>query len=459
MKLTIRDIVRMTGARLVRGSEDLLIEAVSIDSRELPPHSLFVAIKGERSDGHLYAAAALQRGADAILVENLPEAKELSEGAVLLVESTVQALQKLASEYRKERLSLPILAVSGSVGKTSTRELIAAALKYSFRVYKTKKNYNNYLGLPLSILDIQEEDEVAVLELGMNVPGELGLISEIASPDIAVLTNIGSAHMEFYGSEEGILREKLTITKGMKKGSVWLNADDHYLGAVRKEDLPTDGELQISYFGEKDTADARILSKSLKDAVYSFTLGFEGKKYEFSLSVLGVHNVWNAAVAAAIALRMGASYEDVRKGLKEYRGFPGRLFLIPRENYQILDDTYNASAASMKAGIRVVEGMQGVGPKILVLADMKELGERSESLHREVGAFLADKSFSAIYLVGTEVAHLRDEARKHGLKTPMEIYPTWQDLYPVLKTVLKDHALLYLKGSHSMGLSHLVDAL
>lgn len=447
--ITIEDIVTCTSGRLLAGNPQTVIRHLCIDSRTVPEDSLFVPIIGEKVDAHRFIEQTLCAGAAATLTSE-HEYAPAGEKAWIRVADTEAALHAIGALCRS-RILLPAVGVTGSVGKTTTREMIATALSAGMRVYKTGKNYNSKIGVPITLSEMTPDDDIAVLELGMNVPGELSSISRLARLNMAVITNIGVAHIEFFGSQEKICKEKLTITDGLVPGGLlFLNGDDPLLYAHRH-----DTRFPVILYGTQPHNDYRAENIRTEHGTIVFDMVHGADRIPVSLSVPGVHNVGNALAALAVADANGVDLSAAAKALTGFTGFQNRLQIHKTHGYTIIDDTYNASPASMKSGLTVLCGMEGTGRKIAVLGDMFELGEHAPEYHYEVGEFAADKPLHELIAVGTCSAEILRGAKEHGAAYAMRRFEDRMEAAHYLRSVLKPHDTLYLKASNGMKLKEI----
>ena len=462
--MSVKEIAEAIEGSRILGNDQIVIENVSTDSRVIPEKGLFVPIKGANADGHSFLMKAAENGASALVSERM-EAVEGTLAAypdipVILVKDTTEALQDLAKAARL-KTGIPAVGVTGSVGKTTTREMISTALSAGLKVYKTENNFNNWLGLPMTLLSMTDEDDIAVLELGMNVRGELGRISSLSDLDAAVITNIGVAHMEYYGSQEEILKEKLTITRGFTEGApedkmVFLNADDPFL----KQAAAT-LSYPVTLYGTSDEADYQVKNVRSEDGFTVFDLY---RYHEFllpvRLSVLGSFNVLNAAAAMAVADRYHVDLEKAADKLASFTGFKNRLQRFMKDGCMIIDDTYNASPASMKAGLDVLEGLTDrKGKKIAVLGDMFELGDETPAFHYEVGVYAASKKIDVLYVIGEQSEEIKKGAMENGAPFEIRHFDDKQTLISVLKEMLLSGDTVYLKASNGMKLKEVTEGL
>lgn len=392
-QMTVHDIVKATGGRLLCGDGNTPLVHISINSQTMEGDDLFVPLIGAKVDAHRFIEQAFQCGAAATLTSEHDTMEDSHPW--IRVADTKQALQDIGAFYRS-RYTLPLVGITGSVGKTTTREMVAAALSANFQVYKTKKNLNSQVGVPITLSGITSADEIGVLELGMSEPGELTVIARIAAVDIAVITNVGVTHIEQLGSQDNIFREKMTIQDGLKDGGILiLNGDDERLrAAVAKEGCRT------IYYGGGESCDYRYEDVRMEDGYPVFTAVHGDTRIPVRLGIMGRHNVSNAMVALAVADISGIPLTDAAKKLEEFQGFQNRQQIYENHGVTIIDDTYNASPASMEAGLEVLDSMDNAVRKIAVLADMKELGPQAAAFHREIGKYIAAHPVDMVFTLG-----------------------------------------------------------
>jgi len=426
------------------------VKGVELDSRKLQEGYLFIATKGERVDGHSFIGQAFEKGCYGVVCEKVPED---AAGPCIVVEDSFKALQDIAAYYR-EQLSVKVVGITGSVGKTSTKEVIASVLSEKYNVLKTEGNFNNEIGLPLTVLRIRNEHDVAVLEMGINHFGEMHRLSRIAKPDVCVITNIGQCHLEFLIDRDGILRAKSEIFDFMNpEGIVCLNGDDDKLITVEN----VHGKQPV-FFGRGDSCDIR--------AVNVEKLGLEGSKadviergtakgeetYAIRLYVPGEHMVSNALAAVAVGRALGLSKEEMISGIAKAGAVGGRSNIIRDDTLTIIDDCYNANPVSMKAAIELLE--TATTKRVALLGDMFELGDREKQLHRGVGEFLATKHIEKVICVG-ELAKDIYEGAKAG-NAECFWYANKNELTNNISQLIEKGDTVLIKASHGMGFAELV---
>lgn len=399
MERTVRDILEATGGTLLSGREDTVIRDIALDSRRCENSALFIPIRGERVDGHDFIDKAFEGGAAASLTARadmtLPD--DAADRALILVKDTVQALQDIGRQARSMR-PLPIVGVTGSVGKTSTREMIACALRSALRTFSTTGNHNGQLGVPIMLAQIAPEDEAAVLEMGVSMPGEMPVLADMVRPDAAVVTNIGVSHIENLGSREGICREKLHILDSSRPDApLIVNADDELLMRI----APETGHPLITY-GRSETADMRAADEVTDLSGSRFTAVCGEERVPVRLSVPGAHHIMNALAALCAARWQGIPLETAAGALTSFHGFARRQEISQTAGRTLIDDSYNASPDSMRAALAVLSDLEPSegGRRIAVLADMLELGPDEAALHRSVGEYLAGTKTDLVILIG-----------------------------------------------------------
>jgi UDP-N-acetylmuramoyl-tripeptide--D-alanyl-D-alanine ligase len=439
------------------GEPGARVLSVVADSRKVAAGSLFAALPGERTDGHAYVDAALRLGCACVLARGDRRAEVLSAereraasgAAFIFVPEVLAALQALAKAYRKRFPRLVRVGITGSSGKTTTKECLAAILGRSRSVILNPGNLNSDIGLPLSIFSIRESHEIGVFEMGMNRVGEMGELAEVYEPDLALITNIGTAHIGILGSRQAIAQEKKKIFSrfdGTQAGFIW--EDDAY-----KAFLAEGVRGEMIEFGTKGTVAMRVV----KDAgLAGYDLEWNGRSFRFPLP--GRHNLLDAIGAAALASRAGASDAEVAEGLASVRPLFGRSELLEGE-YSILRDCYNSNPDSAEAAIRLCDSVERVGRRVYVLGSMLELGAESDAAHRRIGATAGMSSADALFFFGSEAKPAFEAARLAGFRG-LAIFETDYDrLLAALRAYLRSGDLLLLKASRGMELERVAEAL
>lgn len=457
-QMTLENIAKACGGTYVgddaqRGSE---ITGAVIDSRQVEPGYLYIPIRGERVDGHRFIPDVFEKGALAVLSE---EPLENPAGPYIQVASSEQALKDIAEFYRST-LSIKIIGITGSVGKTSTKEMISAVLSQKYNVLKTEGNFNNEIGLPLTILRIRREHEVAVVEMGISEFGEMHRIAKVAKPDICVMTNIGQCHLENLIDRDGVLRAKSEIFDFLKPdGHIVLNGNDDKLITVQE----VKGVKPVFYYVEDGTAKKADLPYEITaDAIenkglrgLNANLHFPEKVCQIHEPIPGVHNVYNACAAACVGRIMGLTNEEICQGIAHAKTIAGRTNLITLGEVLVIDDCYNANPVSMKASLEVLA--QADGRKIAVLGDMGELGENEREMHYDVGKYAANTGVDILFCCGTLSEELAKGAQRGHTK--VMYFADREKLTQTLINFVEAGDTVLVKASHFMEFPKIVKAL
>ena len=454
--MTLRNIADACNGKLVckKEEENLTISGAVLDSRLVEEGYLFFATKGERVDGHSFIAQVAEKKALCVVCEKVPENVDI---AYILVEDSFDALKKTAMFYR-ENLTIPVVGITGSVGKTSTKEMISSVLSVRYNVLKTEGNFNNEIGLPLTILRIRDEHKVAVVEMGINHFGEMHRLSEIAKPDICVITNIGQCHLEFLGSREGILKAKSEIFDFMNpEGYVCVNGDDDMLATVKE----VHGHKPVR-FGLTMKNDVYVTSAESKGIFGSeATIYLNDETFDVTVPLPGEHMVMNALAAACVGDLLGLKPEEIAKGIADAKAVGGRSNLIALDDKTILDDCYNANPVSMKAAIDLLNLANT--RKVAILGDMFELGEGQERMHAEIGTYAVENGIDVLLCVGDLSKNMYEAAMKakeeKGSQIEIISMKDRQEVIEKIDSILEKGDTILVKASHGMGFAQVVKAL
>lgn len=447
---TLQEVEKATGGRLLYPVvDDSVFSQVETDTRAITEGALFVALKGETFDGHDYVLQAKERGAaGAVVAEDRPEYKQ--EGfAVVIVTDTRKAYQDLARFHRR-RFSIPVIAVTGSVGKTSTRSMIAAVLSQKYRVLQTEKNFNNEIGLPKTLLQLTPEHEACVVEMGMRGLGQIAELAAIAEPDIGVVTNVGKSHIELLGSQDNIARAKSELVRALSEdGVAILNQDDSYVAAMA--DLCRG---KVVGYGIESNAAIRASRVVCSEKGLRFACRCFDQVMDIHMPLIGSHYVYNALAAIAVGRVLGLTEHQLQKGLSEYRGMPMRQELIHLGEYTFINDAYNANPASMSEALKSL-ALLTKGRKIAVLGGMLELGDWTVREHEKIGAEAAELGLDALITMGSPAFYIADAARKNGLGA---VY-TAQDhagAADCLRQIIQPGDTVLLKGSRGFAMEKIL---
>lgn len=454
MKISISDLKKISNVELLNIKSLRAINGVSIDSRKINKGDLFFAIKGENFDGHDFIEEVISKGASAVVIEKSYFEKFKEKNfPIILVENTIKALGELANIYRK-KFNVKIIGLTGSNGKTTTKEMIAKVLASKYNTLKTEGNLNNNIGVPLNLFRLEKKHQVAVIEMGINHFGEMKELCGIAEPNFGLITNIGNAHLEFLESREKVAEEKGELFRYLKKknGFAFVNADEKLIKAQAKN------LKRKLTFGFNSRADVRGKIQSLsKLAQPTLKIAYKNKNEIINLPTFGIHTAQNALCAVAVGLKFGISLKKIKQELESFQSYDKRMQVIELDFFTIINDSYNANPDSMKMAIQTLSMMNGYPEKIAVLGDMLELGENSEKYHREIAHYLKDNGIKKVFFFGdlTSVSH--DEAKKLELET---IH--FDDKKKLAETILHSvpkGSLILLKGSRKMKMEELIESL
>ena len=451
--LTLENITRVCGG-VYHGSSSLLekeISSVTTDSRKVEADSLFVPIVGERVDAHKFIPQVMEAGALATLSEKVLEDAPYP---YILVESSLQAVKDIA-EFYLEELSIPVVGITGSVGKTSTKEFIAAVLSEKYNVLKTEGNFNNEIGLPLTILKIRDEHEIAVIEMGISHFGDMKPLGEIAKPDICVITNIGYCHLEHLIDRDGVLKEKTDMFNYAKDDAQYiLNGDDDKLATVTEVRGKTPIFVSIDD-GAKPVHIKGILKSGIEGSVCVASV--HGEEVELSIPVPGKHMISNALVACAVGKICGVNTEQMKQGIAKIKPVGGRVNIIKSNKYTIIDDCYNANPVSMKASIDVLKYADT--RKVAILGDMFELGADEAKLHKGIGEYVAKTGIDMLVTVGNISENIDIGAKEKEFNGTCMHYSTLEECLEDLENTLENNDTILVKASHGMHLEKIINLL
>jgi UDP-N-acetylmuramoyl-tripeptide--D-alanyl-D-alanine ligase len=450
---TVQEIVRATQGALVVGDLGVPVTGASIDSRTLGVGEAFFAIVGHRLDGHEFIADAASRGAACVVAQTVPD--HIPSGVPLvLVEDTTRALGRLAALHRA-KFSLPVVAVTGSNGKTTTKEMTAAVLGARGKVLKPEGSFNNQWGVPLTLLRLTAEHEALVVEIGCNQPGEIAYLAGLTAPTVSVVTTVAEVHLELLGSLDGVREEKVALVRAIRDdGAVALNADDPRVAGMAAET-----RARVITYGHATTADVSALGEPTEDARgLVFTLQLAGRRQKVSLAFAGRHNVTNALAAAAAGLAVGLSLEEIVAGLERARPAKGRCVWREVAGVRILDDSYNANPPAMRAAFDTIAAHRGDSRLVVVLGDMLELGSLADAAHVALGREVAARGAAEFVGLGPHMRIAVEAAREAGLAEAQHATTFEDTVAHALKRVARGDVVL-IKGSRGMRMERVVDAL
>ena len=444
MNLKVTEIAKALGTKV---QSENIINRVSIDSRDVDANTLFFAIKGERFDGHDFVKDVAEKGVGAVVCHKEVECSV----PVIYVGDTKDALLDFASYYRHSIKDLRVIALTGSVGKTTTKEMVACVMEQSGETLKTEGNFNNEIGVPKTLFRLCETTKNAVIEMGMDGFGQISVLTKCVKPDCAIITNIGVSHIEILGSREGILQAKLEMLEGMKKGStLFLNGDNDMLSTVENDDY------NIVFFGIENK-NCYILAEDIHEIGLSteFVAVKGDIRQKITIPTVGIHNVYDALSAFAVGLEYGISPENIAKGLENYAPSGMRQRIREVNGITVIEDCYNASPDSQKAGLNSLCKI-AKGRKIAVLGDMLEMGSYSETAHRTVGEYAAECCVDILYTYGEESKYMADSGKNSGLKNVFA-FTDKTELTNALLSEIKNGDTLLFKASRGMKLEEVFE--
>lgn len=453
-QITVKLITEKFNGELIYGDLGAILENFSKDTRTINKDDVYIGIKGENFDGNLFYEEAFKNGAKISIIEKNSiknsKIKKINGKTLIIVDDTIKLIQDLA-HYKIINSNIPVIAITGSVGKTSTKDMIANILSTKYKVLKTEGNYNNHIGVPLTILRLKDED-IIVLEMGMNHFGEISLLSKIACPSIAIITNIGTAHIGNLGSRENIMKAKLEILDGMKYGTLIINNDNDLLHNninIIKE------KTKIITIGINNKSD--YMATYIIDNTFSSTIKINNDK--ININVGGLPFVYNSLLSYAVAKELKLNLEDIKLGIENFKLSNNRMEKIDINGITIINDTYNASYDSVVAAIDLIE-KSNYKRKILLLGDILELGDYSKKIHSDIGKYIKDKKIDEIILVGSEVKYIKNELIKNNYnKENIYSFESEELTYSFLHKFLKEGDIILVKGSHGMKLINIINFL
>ena len=442
-ELYVKDIKKISDATIF-GNEDIVLDNFSIDTRTIKNGDIYVGIKGDNNNGSDYYLNAIKKGAKVVIIDKVVDA--INDVTIVIVKDTLECLQKLA-EIKRSLYDIPVIAITGSSGKTSTKDIVSSVVSKKYKTCKTKGNYNNHIGVPLTILSLKD-DEALVIEMGMNHLGEISRLSKIAKPTISIITNVGTAHIGNLGSRENILKAKLEIIDGMIGNTLIINEDNDML---KKVNNILDSKYNIKTISINNQSDYKAYD--IKSEIFKSV--FKVLDDEITINVGGEVFIYNALVAYAVGKLLDINIDDIRLGISSFVLSKGRLERkITKNNVVLIDDTYNANYDSMKSSIELLGKVNS--RKIAVLGDMLELGEFTEKLHKDIGKVLLDNKIDLVITIGEYSKYINEVI---GNSIENHHFSKESDSYKLLDEILRKDDYVLIKGSHSIKLNNLVDYL
>ncbi|MBS6006669.1 MAG: UDP-N-acetylmuramoyl-tripeptide--D-alanyl-D-alanine ligase [Clostridium baratii] len=446
MELTFNELLKYSNGEVIVDNDNKEFNKLSTDTRKIEKGNIFLALKGENFNGNKYVKEAFSKGASVAIVDEVLFNEEDVDGVVIKVESGKDALLQIAKGYR-EKLGLKVVGITGSTGKTSTKDLVSAFLSGKYKVFKTKGNFNNEIGLPLMVLELDSSIDVAVLEMGMSDFNEIHNLVNCARPDIALITNIGVSHIENLKTRDNILKAKMEITDYFNKNNTLvINCEDDKLSTIG------DKEYEIVKIGYNHNYDYYASNIKLTNESTSFDLNCDGEVHNITLDMVGKHNVLNALLGIAASFKLGLTVDEMKDGLKNMEATSMRLEFISGDGIEIINDCYNASPDSMKAALDVLNNREG--RKIAILGTMRELGDESKRCHREVSEYASSKVDMLI-----SCGEFIDDFKEGFEKEEIKLYNTKIDLINDLDSIIKPNDVILVKASRGEKFEEIVEAL
>lgn len=458
--LRVEEILESTSGKLISGEIGATISKIVIDSRQVDPDSLFIAIVGENNDGHNYIESAYENGCrNFLLCDEERDFSKIINANIILVENTEIAMGRIA-KYYKNKFDIKVVGITGSVGKTTTRDMVYAVMSQKFKTLKNEKNFNNQFGVPLTLFNLDESYECAVIEMGMCGFGEIEYLVDIVNPDMAVISNIGMSHIELLGSQEGIFKAKMEITTKFDENScLVVNGDDKLLSSLISDYEENKLAYSLQSFG-KNLNNTEILKnvEVIENKFTEFIVSIKGEDYKFTIPTIGEHNVYNAMSAILVGLNFGMTISQIQDGLMTFKATENRQDIIETDKYTIINDVYNASPDSMIASMKVLS-MYKNKRRVAILGDCLEMGAYAEEGHRKVG-LQAVKKIDTLITVGSDSKYIGVEAQENGFDlSNIFHFETKKDLLEDLLNILSDDDIILVKASRGMHFEEIVEYL
>lgn len=459
MDIKVKDIIKICEAKLIWGNEEEICGEFVKDTKEVKKGDVYIGIKGERFDGSTFFETALENGASLCLLEHVEIQEHIkekySDRTIIIVKDTIKAIQKLAT-YKRCLYNIPVIAVTGSVGKTSTKDILASVIGKQYKVLKTEGNLNNHIGLPLTILKLKDETAL-VVEMGMSSLGEISTLTNIAKPNIAVITNVGTSHIGELGSRDNILKAKLEILEGLDaNGTFVINNDNDMLNKWNKQNT----KYKVKTFGIETKSDITANDIELKEYSSSFIVNSENEKICVEIPVGGIHFVYNALCALTVGKILNIPTQGILEGIKEFELTKNRMDVRKiKDNITLINDCYNANYDSMHAAITYLARLDAKR-KIAVLGDMLNLGEYSKDLHEKVGEDVVENGIDILITVGSEAESIVKKAVQNGMnRENIYNFKTNDEAIEQINKILKSEDAVLVKASNAMHFNKIVEAL
>ena len=449
--ITVKDILECTDGKLITGNENIVCKEFSKDTRTIKEGDIYIGIKGENFDGNVFWKEALDNGAIGVIVQGIEVDKQdiekYQDKVIIEVEDTLQALYKLAS-YKRDIYNVPVIAITGSVGKTSTKDLVSNVVVQKYKICKTIGNNNNNIGMPFTILNAPNDIEAFVLEMGMNHFGEIHLLSEIAKPTICIITNIGTSHIGNLGSRENILKEKLEILDGAKNPYMVINNDNDLLQKWYEENKD---KINIKTYGINEKSDIQAKDIQLNENGSKYQIYLNNEEETIEVPVGGEHFVLNSLCAIAVGELLNIETEDIKKGIETFSLTKNRMEVIELKNgIKLINDAYNSSVESVKASLSYMNHMKA-NRRIAILGDILETGEFAEILHKEIGKIVCENKVDMLICSGENAKYIVESAKENGFdERNIYYFENKEDMVELLKKIIQAEDVIVFKASNGM---------
>ena len=454
----VKKMIEITNGELIYGDENIVCKTFSRDTRTINENDVYLGIKGENFNGSKFYKDALEKKAKVCVLQDIEidikTLEKYKDIAIVKVKDVVEALQKMAT-YKRSLYNIPVVGITGSVGKTSTKDIVASVLGRKYKVLKTQGNLNNQIGMPLTILELKDH-EALVIEMGMGNLGEISELTKIAKPDVAIITNVGTSHIGNLGSRENILKAKLEILEGLKEnGKLIINNDNDLLHKWNIEKkMPN-----VVTFGIDEKSMYMAENIKLEENKSEFDVKVNGKLHHININIGGKHFVYNSLCAICVGELFNLDIEEIKKGIEKFELTKSRMEIIKKDGITIINDCYNASYDSMKAAIEYLASQKDCN-KIAVLGDMLELGEFSKDLHEKVGNVVAENKIDKLITVGEEAKNIARGAIEFGVKEEnVSIFQNNEEAINYIKQIKKNNDVILIKASNGMNFKEIVEGI
>ena len=456
--INVKKIIEITNGELLFGDENIICENFSKDTRKLNKGDVYLGIKGEDFNGSNFYLDALEKGAKVCILQDIEvdieKIKRYCGVAIIKVKDVVKALQTIAT-YKRSLYNIPVVGITGSVGKTSTKDIVASVMARKYKVLKTQGNLNNQIGLPLTILELKDH-EALVIEMGMGNLGEISVLTKIAKPDVAIITNVGTSHIGNLGSRENILKAKLEILEGLKEnGTLIINNDNDLLHKWNDETK----RKNVITFGIDEKSNYMATNIKLDENRSDYDIKIDEDIYHMNINIGGKHFVYNSLCAICIGKLFNIDVDEIKKGIETFELTKSRMEVIKKGNITVINDCYNASYDSMKAAIEHISAQTG-NRKIAILGDMLELGSFSKELHEKVGKIVAENKIDKLITVGEQAKNIANIALKLGMeKSNVLVCKKNEEAIEFVKSIMKDNDIYLIKASNGMNFKQIVEGI